>query len=164
MKHLMLIAMAVGSASALPKFASVGSVASNPVTATELPSLQRIAPRIIMVHGGLAPKRIYLTDWKENLSVVSAISVIPAGAVGSLQLAGRQFVDLTLYWEAPRWERFLKSPESLAQLDPNAEEAGRGRLYLPRAGEQAIVIYQNANSYRTVSAEAIDILAKYGVR
>lgn len=163
MKHLMLVVLAVGSVSAWPQVTLVDAAAPYPVPAVALPSLQRMAPRIIMVHGGLTPRRLYLTDWKENFSVVSAISVTPAGAVSSLDLAGRQFVDLTLYWEAPRWERFLKSPESLAQLDPNAKEAGRGRLYLPQAGEPAIVVYANAKSYRTVSAEALDILTKYGV-
>ena len=122
----------------------------------------RMAPRIIMVHGGAVPQRLYLTNWRENLDFVSGIGE-PSTPVEAARLAGRRYVDLTLYWEAPKWEKYLATPAALTQLDPADKAAGQGRLYLPTRDEPALLVYQTATRGRVVNAASIELLERYGV-
>lgn len=142
--------------------AAAATMMAGPTLEQRTPAL-RAAPRIILVHGAALPERQYLTTWRENLDFVSGIAD-PSTPVTEAKLAGRRFVDLSLYWEAHQWEAYLASPATLATLDPADKRAGQGRLYLPQGDEPALLVYRTATHVRVVNAASLEILKRYGVK
>lgn len=126
------------------------------------PDAELAAPRIIMVYGGALTERYYLTDWKENLQFMRAVSEV-SGPITDLRDERRPYVELALFWDATKWDSYARDSLKLKTLDPGGRDVGRGRLYYGEGSGPPVLVYSTAKSFRIVKAAGVEILARHGV-
>ncbi|MEO5824953.1 MAG: hypothetical protein ABIR59_03635 [Gemmatimonadales bacterium] len=124
-------------------------------------SPESAAPRIIMLYGGVLKEPIYLTDWRENLDFMLAVSE-PVSGAAALPSDSTQHIEVAMYWYGPTWEPYVQDTTRLRTLDP--KDAQRSRIYLGHANLRPLLVFPGATSARRIAAKGIEILSKYHVR
>jgi len=115
------------------------------------------APPYIMVSGPRLAKPVLLSDWSENLVLITAAAASPEATAADLRsLRGRPRFDLALYWGWP-----LDSPPPTKASDASAH----GAFYPAYRGRQALIRMkiEGDDNTRIASPRVLKILAKHGV-
>ncbi len=115
------------------------------------------APPYIMVTGPKLAKPVLLSDWDENLVLLTAAAASPKAKPADLRsLRARPRFDLALYWGWP-----LASPPPAKASDASAH----GSFYPTYRGRPAVIQMKiNGEDYaRLASPKVLKILAKHGV-
>ena len=115
------------------------------------------APPYIMVSGPKLAKPVLLSDWSENLALLTAADASPrAKAVNLRGLATRPHLDLALFWG---WS--LDSPAPTKATDASTH----GTFYPTYRGHPALVRMRpdGDDSTRVASAKVLKIFARHGV-
>jgi len=115
------------------------------------------APPYIMVTGPKLAKPVLLSDWEENLALLTAIEASPRAKTTDLRgLATRPRFDLALFWG---WS--LDSPPPTKASDASAH----GYFYPVNKGRPALVRMKTngVDSVRVASPKVLRIFAKHGV-
>ena len=118
---------------------------------------QAAAPPYIMVSGPRLAKPALLSDWSENLVLLTATDASPlAKPADLLSLSRRPRYDLALFWGWP-----LDSPPPAKARDASAH----GSFYPAYKGRPAVIrIKTNGeDDARVASARVLKIFAKHGV-
>ena len=144
-------------------FVLLALLAATPTAAGPAARSPRLAaPRIIMFYGGSLEGRRYLTDYRENLQFMSAIT--QASTASRDALTGVRFIEATLYWHGPTWERHATDTALLKTLRPEAGQ--RARLYL-RDGDLPPLFDYSSAFYRpglhTIDPRGLVILHRNNV-
>ncbi len=115
------------------------------------------APPYIMVSGPHLAKPVLLSNWSENLVLLTAAAASPrAKPIDLRSLRGRPRLDLALYWGWP-----LDSPPPTKASDASAH----GSFYPTYRGRPALIQMKvNGEDYaRIASPRVLKILAQHGV-
>ena len=130
------------------------------------PSRVRAAPRIILLHDGLmSERRVFMTDWKENLAFM--VSTTESADVDPEELERAPAVKVALFWHGPTWENYANDPEALKTLSSDLAEQ-HARIYPASQTHEALFVFKsipapNPRLARRLGPEGIEILRKYGV-
>jgi hypothetical protein len=125
-------------------------------------SPDRAAPRIIMFHGGSLEGRRYLTDYWENQQFMGAIA--QPSRLSRDALTRVRFIEVTLYWHGPTWERHATDTALLRRLRPDAGQPAR--LYLGEDEVPPLFDYSSAPytpGLRTIDPTGLAILKRNNV-
>ncbi|MGZ4382400.1 MAG: hypothetical protein ACXVZ2_05865 [Gaiellaceae bacterium] len=115
------------------------------------------APPYIMVTGPKLAKPVLLSNWEENLRLLTAIEASPRAKPGDLRtLTTRPRLDLALFWGWP-----LDSPPPTKASDASAH----GSLYPTYRGRPALIrmTTNGVSTTRVASPRVLQIFAKHGV-
>jgi hypothetical protein len=115
------------------------------------------APPYIMVTGPRLAKPVLLSDWSENLVLLTAAAASPKAKTADLRsLRGRPRLDLALYWGWP-----LDSPPPTKASDASAH----GSFYPAYRGRPGLIRIKvdGEDDARIASPRVLKILAKHGV-
>ncbi len=115
------------------------------------------APPYIMVSGPKLAKPVLLSDWSENLVLLTAAAASArAKPVDLRSLRGRPRLDLALYWGWP-----LDSPPPTKSSDASAH----GSFYPTYRGRPALIQMKvNGEDYARIASPAVlKIFAKHGI-
>ena len=80
-------------------------------------------PRIIMFYGGVLDGRRYVTDSVQIVRFMGAISKSATDA--QPVVAGRSYVEVSLYWHSPSWEPYAADTALLSRLRPELGQPAR---------------------------------------
>jgi hypothetical protein len=121
---------------------------------------QAAAPRLVMVSGTPLAKPVLLSDWDEITTLYGMLVNGPA-APSELR-GGRPSLQLALFWDANRWDPYVRDGR-LGSLRP--EQANQfGRFYPAVPGGPALVELPGVGTWpKRVSPQALAILARHGV-
>jgi len=115
------------------------------------------APPYIMVSGPKLAKPVLLSNWEENLTLLTAAEASPRAKPGELRtLSTRPRLDLALFWGWP-----LDSPPPTKASDASAH----GSLYPTYKGRPALIriTTNGVSTTRVASPKVLQIFAKHGV-
>ena len=125
------------------------------------------APEIVMLHGGSLRERVVIADWSTNHRLLAGL--VPQASVPESVLRNRPYFDVALFW-GTEWKSHSESPERLRSLQPTQGNQF-ARLYPAHGKAPALFVFRAGLAgmvprapYRSVSPDARDLLAKYGVR
>jgi hypothetical protein len=128
-------------------------------------STNEAAPRIIMLYGDDLLRPAFLTNWPENQRLMSAVTERTTPT--ARDLADRSHFEVALFWNAQRWEPFVREGR-LEQLAPEIADQ-RGRFYPARGASPALFVFyddavQFTEMYRQVSRDGLHFLERAGIR
>jgi hypothetical protein len=115
------------------------------------------APPYIIVSGPRLAKPVLLSNWEENLTLLTAADASPRAKAADLRtLSARPRLDLALFWG---WS--LDSPPPTKASDASAH----GSFYPTYRGHPALIRFttNGVDTTRVVSAKVLRIFAKHGV-
>lgn len=125
------------------------------------------APEVVILHGGSLRERVVIADWRENLRLMGGL--IPQRSITDSALERRPYVDVAMFW-GTHWRDYSDTPEKLRLLQPSQANQF-GRLYPADGGAPAVFVFRFGMAaglpqmpYRSVGAEAIDVLVRHGVK
>ena len=138
--------------------------------APSAPSEVAAAPRIILLHDGLmSERRVFMTDWNENLTFM--LSTTQSADVDPEELVNAPVVRAALFWGGPKWERYVDDPELLNTLSPGLAEQ-HARIYPATEGREALFVMENVFGggpnprfvfVRRLGPEGVEILRRHDV-
>ena len=115
------------------------------------------APPYIMVSGPRLAKPVLLSNWQENLALLTAVEASPRAKASDVRgLSTRPRLDLALFWG---WS--LDSPPPTKASDASAH----GSFYPTYRGRPALIRTKTngVDSVRVASPKVLGIFAKHGI-
>jgi hypothetical protein len=146
--------------------AATGSLAEGAPAASA-----RMAPEVIILHGGPLSKPIIIAHWWENLDLLSAAA--NAATVSPSHVGAHPSAEMALFW-GQGWGRIARDPERSASLLGRFDEAGKAWLYLTGDQAGAYLVYgrpgvegpdlrASGHAVRSISPLGLAILHRRGV-
>lgn len=121
------------------------------------------APRIIIIHGALLPRRVVLSDWYENALILGDPD--EAANVMQEQLKMRPYLDVDMFW-GTEWVNYVEQGKPLDALDPD-DSNQHARLYPAVGSEEPLIAFDYipgpGTLIRPLHSDAIKMLAKHGI-